>query len=84
MIDALTTVISNEADKLLRASTESDMMPLSEAQIDRLEALCRCAKVLKATEREDPPDDLEDESDAELLGKVGSLPTGGTPGCAGS
>lgn len=82
MIDALTSVISNEARKLLQASQLPDS--LSEAQFDSLEALCRCAKALKATEKEDPQDDSEEESDAELLGKVGSLPTGGTPGCAGS
>lgn len=83
MIDSLTDVISNEAKKLLQASQKD--VPLSESEYDALEALCRCAKALKAGEKEDPPDDLEEESDEELLGKVGpGLPTGGSPGCAGS
>lgn len=82
MIDALSKTISNEADKLLRAS-QGDT-PMSENQISSLEALCRCARALKATEREEPDDDFEEESEAELLATVGNLPTGGSPGCAGS
>lgn len=93
MIDALSKTISNEANKLMQAS-ERDVC-LSESQLEALETLCRCAKALKADEREKQNDDLEDESDEELLGKVmpvadesgarrPGLPTGGSPGCAGS